>query len=185
MRPIADALTNRHDITAQRHPVVIPGSQPGMDVAQELTRVLGVLTDILKEPNVSEEFVVMNMGSNVPAEYIEPHKGLRRTIAQRTAIGPENYNIPQTGAAIYADNPNRFGGQIINTHATSPLLLVLGVDVTGLSGSPFEGARNGYGTLWLSPGGGSWNFKLTDVLWAGSVYGFGVSATVTIEATEV
>lgn len=180
---IGNALIDRHDVTEQRHPQpspVIPGN------TDELTRVLYILTEILRAPNVSEEFVVMNTGSNVPAEAIEPHKGIRRTIAQRTAIAPMNTSIPTNGAPIFPDNPNRFGGAVINT-GTSPLLIVLGVDFTGLSGSPFEGSTGpgGYGTLWLAANGGSWNMKLTDVLWAGSVFGFGIGGTTTIAGTEI
>src|SRR5215472_13497846 len=159
------ALVNRHEITDERSS--FPPTHNRMD------ELIDLLANFVAEPNINEELIAMNPGMLQPGSRIEIASGINRRVLIRTAIPPNNLTIPTTGAIIYQDNPNRIGGAIVNT-GTNALQLVLGVDLSNNTGAPMGGAAQvGYGAIWLSSAGGSWNFKLTDILWGGSVYGYG------------
>lgn len=178
---IHSAFVDRRDITQGR-----TGSMPmPTDNTELLQSLVRELRAVMLQPNVQEELIFMNPGMMQPGTHIEPAPGINRQVVIRTAVPPNNLSIPVAGAIVYQDNPNRFGGVIVNT-GTNPLLLVLGVDLSNNAGIPQGGAAQaGYGSLWLSSAGGSWDFRLSDIVWGGSIFGFGLGGTTTIVGAEI
>lgn len=178
-----DAFTDRRDITEERTGSINPGA---MDLfVQQVDKLTQHLIQAGASPNISEEFIVCNPGSHLSNTRVEPAPGIIRTVVTRSAIPPSNITIPSTGAIIFVANPMRLGGVIVNTGA-NPLQLVLGIDLANVTGAPQGGVgQTGYGTLWLSSSGGSWDFRLSDLLWGGSVYGYATTGSTTIAGVEV
>jgi hypothetical protein len=175
-----DAIISRHDITEHRK-----GVGSSIDHNDSLRDLIRTIESLIHQPNVNEEIVFVNPGQAVSDTRIQPVEGITRTVIHRTPIPPSTFTVPTTGAIIFTANVARFGGALINT-GSNPLQLVLGVDLANVQGSPMGGVgQAGYGTLWLSASGGSWNFKLTDSLWAGSVYGYAIGGSTTIAGLEI
>lgn len=178
-----DAFTSRRDIAQER----IPGRPMEASNGQldGISELVGALRNLEHEPSITSELVIVNPGQALTETRVDAAPGFRRTVVVRTSTPPSNLSIPVTGAIIFVGNHARLGGAIVNTGANA-LLLVLGIDLQNLTGAPMGGAAQaGYGTLWLAPNGGSWNFKLTDIIWGGSVYGYALGGTTTIVGVEL
>lgn len=151
-----------------------------MDV---LERIAGSLQELTRNLRTEEapgvEVLTASNGPVGPGlEIIYEYPGIKRYQLSRSGLSPNNTNIPTTGALVYGHNPNRLGIQIVN-YGTYPILLYLGY--AGSVGS----SPGGYGSMWISSGGGNWDGKIGDILWTGSVYGVAIGGTTTITGVEV
>lgn len=101
-----------------------------------------------------------------------PYEGAVRAVVRRTATGA---NQPAAGVPglLFGTNVNRLGGSVVNKGAAGVTLYLA------------SGALAGSGTVWLSPNGGAWDFKLSDAVWCGNVYAVADSGNVNVAAAEV
>src|SRR5581483_11085722 len=103
-----------------------------------------------------------------------PVAGAKRVIANRTTTGNDNLGVPTTGVLVVGANSARLGGLIVNAGAT-PVILYL--NRSGL-------ATPGAGAIYLAAGA-SWDFRLGNLLWCGSVSAVAQGASSTLTLTEV
>lgn len=133
--------------------------QAQVDMHQQSMMAVIDLLDALRHEMASDPGLLAPSDGAVPAQAISkdfPFPGATRVIVKRTPIGP---NPPAAGTGLlWEDNVNRLGGTVVNK-ATAGLTLYLSDQV-----------RPGTGTIWLAPNGGSWDFRLSNVVWCGNVY---------------
>lgn len=84
--------------------------------------------------------------------------GSKRVTVKRSAVGGL-IPVPAAGGLVLPSNRHRIGGNIVNTGNVGVTLVL---DRSGDSAS--------YGRIWLAPSGGSWDFQLANLLWAGAIY---------------
>lgn len=85
----------------------------------------------------------------------------RLSISDRRVTGNDGLTLTAAAAALLVvpELPGRLGGSIVNSGA-NPVTLYL---------SAPGRAQTGVGALWLAANGGSWDFRLGNVLWCGPV----------------
>lgn len=104
-----------------------------------------------------------------------PVPGSKRAIVFRTGNGTDNLAVPTTGVLVLPDNASRLGGTIVNS-ATNPVILYLCATGKATPGVP---------AIWLAANGGSWDFRLGNVIWGGSVSAVAQIGASTITVAEV
>jgi hypothetical protein len=109
-----------------------------------------------------------------------PVAGIKRLCVRRTGFGFPSYPVTTTPTLAVPYNEGRLGGSIVNT-GTNPVLLYLTAQELDVTVQPEAGIP----CIWLAGSGGSWDFRLGNVLWAGSVTVAATTATSTLAIAEV
>lgn len=104
-----------------------------------------------------------------------PVSGAKRVLAYRTSTGTDGLAVPTTGVLVVSANTGRVGGQIVNSGSNAVILYLCAAGK----------AQTGAGAIWLGAGGGSWDFRLGNVLWCGSVSAVAQVASSTLTVAEV
>lgn len=104
-----------------------------------------------------------------------PVAGAKRVIAQRNGAGYDFFSVPTTGALVLSVNEGRLGGQIVNSGANAVVLYLWANGAAG-AGKP---------AIWLAPNGGSWDFRLGNLTWCGSVSAVAQTGASTLSVAEV
>jgi len=104
-----------------------------------------------------------------------PVAGAKRVIANRTTTGNDNLLVPTTGVEVVGANSARLGGSIVNSGANNVILYL----ARGGLAAP------GAGAIWLVANGGSWDFRLGNLLWCGSVSAVAQVAASSLTVAEV
>jgi hypothetical protein len=105
---------------------------------------------------------------------------VRRLRVTRSGIGAEAVAVAAGVASqVLLSNEGRLGGQITNRGA-SPVFIYLSnaADLT-------VGEQHNRPTLWLTPGGGSWDFTISGIVWGGSVWAAGDGGATNLTLTEL
>jgi hypothetical protein len=108
-----------------------------------------------------------------------PVPGARRFIIRRTGEGG-TFTVTTTGAALLDANETRVGGSIVNS-GTNPVTITLTANLIGTSGAPLAGSPQ----IFLAASGGSWDFRLGNVLWCGHVFAQSSGGSSTLVVAEV
>jgi hypothetical protein len=95
-----------------------------------------------------------------------PVSGSKRVVVMRTGNGNPSFAVPVTPVLVLPFNEGRLGGVIVNTGATAVTLFLTQNSVD--ADNPLQ-ALAGVPAIWLAASGGSWDFRLGNVMWAGSV----------------
>jgi hypothetical protein len=103
------------------------------------------ITDQANEPGLQKDF---------------PTPGSQRWIINRLATGG-NFAIGEADSDVLQANSNRIGGTIVNK-GSKPVLLTLAPAAAAKS-------QDGLAEIWLAQEGGSWDFRLGNMLWCGSI----------------
>ena len=177
---VAKALVDRHHRQA--------GATPDADDTLGLTRhggpsstdalllhLIEILTANAEEIKTSSQILYVD-GDQIPQYAQTSFPGLTRSVIPRTPVPPANSGMVTTGALLLYDNSvNRFGGQIVNG-GVNPVVLLLGA-----LGDNSAGAQSAIvGSIFLAANGGAWNFKLSDGIWGGSVWGISLTGASTV-----
>jgi hypothetical protein len=109
-----------------------------------------------------------------------PVSGIKRLCIRRTGFGFPSFPVTTTPVVAVPVNEGRLGGTIVNTGANA-VFLYLGAQITDAVPQPEAGIP----VIWLVANGGSWDFRLGNVLWAGSVTVVAAAATSTLTIAEV
>lgn len=129
---------------------------------QALDRLNEVMDLILEALDVRTEQICITDQSPEPGLQKDfPTPGSQRWIINRLATGG-NVEIPEAiDTDVLVGNPNRIGGTIVNKGA-KPVLLTL-------AKANAAKAQEGLAEIWLVAEGGSWDFRLGNLLWSGSI----------------
>lgn len=104
-----------------------------------------------------------------------PTTGVKRLLARRTGNGTDVFAVPTTGVLVLPANEARSGGQIVNSGGFA-VILYLTANGRATSGVP---------AIWLAANGGSWDFKLSNLLWCGSLSAVAQGTASTLSVAEV
>jgi hypothetical protein len=156
------------------------GSNVQADQASTVTRHLSSQTDLLRALVAEDRTDIFDIavadnhhGGLVMDNW--PVAGSKRVIVNRTTVGTDSLQVPTTGIQAISTNVGRLGGAIVN-YGTNPVILYLWDGAT---------ARPGKGAIWLAAAGGSWDFRLGNVLWSGNVTAVAQGGTSTLTVCEV
>jgi len=184
---MAHPLLDRHDTAAQRNHVPntdVPIFPPMVDMTHTnelLAQLVTAQTSIIGQLCITDREPAQAHLNNFP------YAGLHRLIVRRTGTGglvPLASGVP---TLVCQPNETRLGAFItLGPAAASPVLLVLTVDLidTG-SGVPLTA---GAPQITLgSVGGGSadWDFRLSNLLWCGSVTAIAQGGASSVSWAEV
>lgn len=105
-----------------------------------------------------------------------PVPGSKRVLPYRTGNGSDGLAIGTTGLTlVIAANEGRLGGMIVNAGANAVILYLTERN------APAEGIP----AIWLAASGGSWDFRLGNVLWCGNVSAIAITAASSLTVAEV
>lgn len=104
-----------------------------------------------------------------------PVTGSKRVLVYRTGSGNDNLPVPTTGVLVVQSNSGRFGGTIVNSGASTVILYLCSAGV----------ATPGAPAIYLAANGGSWDFRLGNMLWCGSVSAVAQGASSSLTVAEV
>lgn len=107
-----------------------------------------------------------------------PFAGATRWLLPRIATGGTMALPSEEWTQVLFHNPNRIGGSIVNMGAHNVSLLLSGEKQA--RSNPAGIARVG-----LIAAGGSWDLRLANLLWGGSVSAFSVNGISSLEVAEV
>jgi hypothetical protein len=118
------------------------------------------VTDVSTDPGLQKDF---------------PTPGSQRWILHRTPDG-RTLALPTELTDVLPANVNRLGGTIVNSGAKPARLYLATVSTKNAGSAP----------VWLGAEGGSWDFRLGNLLWSGSVCAIALGGAETqLEVTEV
>lgn len=142
-------------------------------IAAELGHVQGLLKQLLdaERSGVSQIVVLDTVPTATVLEQF-PTRHSRRLLVERTGNG-QRATVDTNGEKILSHNEARIGGLVVNTGA---------VGVTLYFGRDSNGGR---AQTWLAPNGGSFDFMLGPILWAGPIFAVADSATSTLAVAEL
>lgn len=142
----------------------------------ELGRVRALLEALLAEARAELlEVAVADVQARELVLDQFPVPGAKRAIAYRTGSGADVFAVPTTGVLVLQANESRLGGTIVNSGANAVLLYLTN---TGA-------ATPGRPAIWLAASGGSWDFRLGNILWSGSVSAVAQVSASTLSVAEV
>lgn len=118
------------------------------------------ISDVAPQPGLQKDFPVM---------------GAQRWILERTPDGRDLPLVAGEDTEILPANVNRLGGSIVN-RGEKPVLLYL-------AKASQKGA--GTATIYLAANGGSWDFRLGNLLWCGSITANAQGGVTTLSIAEV
>lgn len=136
-----------------------PPPAPSQDptVLQELA-YLKSIADSLRGSSISLAITGEAVQPQLTEDY--PFAGAKRWLIPRRPIGGKLI-VPTTGyVEARAANRTRTGGTIVNNGAGAVWLALTNAR---------EASMANVGMVWLSAGGGSWDFRLGPVLWSGAI----------------
>lgn len=148
----------------------------GVTQAMELGRQTQLLGELLRR--ATADIVEVAVGDIEHREMVLeqfPAAGSRRLVAYRSGTGNDSFPIPTTGAVVLNHNVGRLGGTIVNS-GTNPVILYLCQAGKAQAGAP---------AIFLAASGGSWDFRLGNLLWCGSVSAVAQVAASTLTIAEV
>lgn len=176
-------LLDRRDITAQRGAVQAPPPSEVTSLAALVSEV-ATTNHLLQRLLTNERADVVHLcvTDHEPAQLLMdnfPVPGARRLIVRRSGAGGTIALTAATPTVILTPNDNRLGGQIVNMGAAVVTLFLSGDLLTPGGGVPLP---SGAAQIGLNAGGGSWDLRLSNLGWAGTVIavagGGGSSVTV-------
>lgn len=128
---------------------------------------------ILNQLAASPDTLALTDGSPGQAQTKDfPFPGAKRAIVKRQPVAPQA--IPAGSGLLFAENVNRLGGIVVNKAAATGLTLVLA-----------DGNDSAPGTLWLAGNGGTWDFRLSGMVWCGNVFAVPDAGNVSVAAAEL
>jgi hypothetical protein len=104
-----------------------------------------------------------------------PVAGSKRVIAYRTGSGFDSLPVPTSGTTVVGANAARLGGTIVNSGANAVILYLC----------PTGRATAGAPAIWLAGNGGSWDFRLGNLTWCGSVTAVAQTGASSLTVAEV
>lgn len=120
------------------------------------------------------ELVATDHGLGAPTEIDSPAPGYVRLVVERKCVGGTQA-LTTAREQVRRASKNRLGGNIVNSGEKAVRLWLCGMN----------DQIAGVGTILLSAGGGSWDYRLGNILWDGSITGAAIEGTSTLEVTEV
>ena len=91
-----------------------------------------------------------------------PVPGMQRLVLPKIATGGKLVVSSNAVASVLPHNPSRYGGTIVNVGEFEVTLILAGTDTAGAQNA-------GLGQIGLVAGGGSWDLRLGNLLWCGSI----------------
>lgn len=140
-------------------------NQIGPAFAASAGNIAAKLTSILAELRTSvEQLAVGNMEQQQLVLEEFPVARSRRVIARRTGNGVDNLAVTAGFPATHVieSNAARLGGAIVNSGSAAVVLYLAHKGDLLTNGE-------GWPAIWLAAAGGSWDFRLGNVMWCGSV----------------
>ncbi|HEX6461110.1 MAG TPA: hypothetical protein VF032_19495 [Thermoleophilaceae bacterium] len=177
---MAHPLFDRRDLTAARDVGV--ATPAGVDVGAELlalTRRLDAL--LLQERTTIEQLCISDIEAQEQCMENFPLRGAKRYIVRRTGNGESVALVANTPTLLVPPNENRLGGIIVVSGAGAVTLALTRDVLEPGGGTPLT---VGVPQLFLAANGGSWDFKLSDLLWCGSITAI-AAANTTVTVAEV
>lgn len=159
-----------------QHPVAVDGHQ--VAAAVELNQQTRLLTALLSQQRAGPlEIAVGDFSQRELVMDSFPVAGSRRALVFRSGAGTDNVPVPAApaGVLVLPENAGRLGGAIVNSGA-APVILYLTVNAAPTPGAP---------AIWLAASGGSWDFRLGNVLWSGNVSAAGQGGVSALTVAEV
>ena len=144
--------------------------------AVELAKQTAILGELLRQDRA--DLLDIGVGDFQGREMILeqfPTTGSRRVIAFRTGNGNPSMTVPTAGVLALPDNAGRLGGQIVNSGGAAVVLYLCG------AGIPTQGVP----AIYLAANGGSWDFRLGNLLWCGNVTAVAQGSPSTLTVAEV
>lgn len=147
-------------------------AQRALALGDKLDQVLGLILEAL-DTNV-QQIAVTDNSSDPALQKDFPVKGAQRWILHRTPDG-RTLKVPEALTEVLPSNVNRLGGTLVNS-GTKPVRLYLATVPTKNAGSA---------PIWLAGEGGSWDFRVGNLLWSGSICGECIGGESNLEIVEV
>lgn len=119
------------------------------------------VTDVSSDPGLQKDF---------------PVRGAQRWVIHRLAVGGVRELVAATPTDVVAPNVNRLGGTIVNQGATTVVLT--------LASAAADVAQEGLAEIVLTPNG-SWDFRLGNILWCGTISAESLAGAGKITIAEV
>lgn len=181
---MAHPLFDRRDLTAQRDRAGAPpaGADPWHLLLAGLGETNGLLRELLAQE--SADISELCVSDREPPEQLManfPTRGVQRMIVRRPGSGGSYPCAAGTPVPVLQPNENRLGGNIVNSGANAVTLYLAADLLEPGTSTPIQGAPQ----LRLNGGGSSWNLKLSDVLWCGSVIAIADTGGSTLSVAEV
>lgn len=124
----------------------------------------------------ASQLVVSEQAPPSITEVDYPVPGVKRWLIPRE-VGGGVFNLEsEVWTSVIPGNRSRLGGSVVNKGATGLL-----IKLTSLG----RATQPAHGVLWLAAKGGSWDFRLSDVVWAGSVVVFSEGGIGEVAVAEV
>lgn len=134
-------------------------AQEHMSIQEQILASLHRLEDSMGTSTM--QLAVAEIGVEPGLQKDFPVAGSQRQIINRLATGGLFTFAAATPTDILKANVNRLGGSIVNWGETT-VIITLATAATDV-------AQEGLAEIVLSPKGGSWDFRLGNLMWAGSV----------------
>jgi hypothetical protein len=133
----------------------------------ELERLLAELI-----AQTAGQTAMLSISDDNPTEISKdfPYGGAVRVLLRRTPQAIQQQ--AGTQGLILASNPNRIGGQLVNKAANGVTLFLAAF------------ANPAAGQVWLPPNGGTWNLRLSQMLWCGNVFAVADTGNLSIIGAE-
>jgi hypothetical protein len=156
------------------------GTPPAADQARRVTQHLSSQTELLKAILAGQrtdiiDVAIADFHHNGMVMENWPVAGNKRVLVQRTTVGTDSLAVPTTGIQAIPGNTGRLGGTIVNIGSSAVILYLRDGTIP----------RAGTGAIWLAPSGGSWDFRLGNVLWCGNVAAVAQTSASTLTVCEV
>lgn len=129
------------------------------EVADGMEAQTSILHQLLEAIDTGAEQVAITDEARDPVLQKDfPVEGISRWIIHRLATGGA-FPIKLARSDILSTNANRFGGTIVNSGSNAVVLFL---------GST-KANEPGLAQIWLGANGGSWDFRLGNMLWCGNI----------------
>jgi hypothetical protein len=181
-------LLDRRDLTAQRDAEARAAREPVhhgdanmAEMCAEIRAMASLLQRLLTQERAEIPQLCVTDREPAQAEMHDwPVPRARRLIVRRAGNGT-TINLAAGAATLLVDgNEARLGGSIVVSGAGA-VTLVLSKDLAGTDGKPLA---VGAPQLFLAASGGSWDFRLSGLLWCGSVTAI-AAANTTVTVAEL
>lgn len=106
-----------------------------------------------------------------------PLNGFKRLLVPREP-GGATLTVGEAGATVLVHNPSRLGCSIVNSGAKAARLFFAPL-------GNVQAGSAGLGRLWLAGEGGSWDGRISQMPWLGSVSAQAIGGETTLETCEV
>lgn len=166
---MAHPLLDRRDLTAQRDPrnAAPDGDGYYAELCAELAETNRLLRGMLTQDRAGIEQLCVTDREPAQATMENfPTVGARRLIVRRQGAGGLFALAAGVPLAVLQPNENRLGGTIVNAGAGAVTLFLAGDLLTPGGGSPLA---QGAPQIQLVANGGTWDLRLGNLLWCGSV----------------